>query len=109
MPIKSPNDYQASYVKREKNRVDFVACGTDYAPNREQALEFEHLYFTGTVSIDALALVEALAARPKATTVFVNATCSQLGEVWQYLCDNSGLDVRYGTLGYNASGLTVYK
>jgi hypothetical protein len=108
MGIKSPLEYQPFCVPTEPGRVDVVCLGSDYAPDRK-TMRFDNIYMAGDAAQDSMALVVALVTRPEAKTLFVNASESELEAIWQYLKEHTSLDVRFGTIGYNASGLTIYK
>lgn len=106
---KRPGDFQNSYLAKERGRVDIVGLDNDYAPDRNEALKHVNVYMQGDPVWDAVAIMNALLMHPKATTMFVNADLNRLEATWQYLLDNTGLDARLGTIGYNAQGITIYK
>lgn len=109
--ITKPEDFQYNpYIKLDRGRVDFVLVGRNYIPNKEQAFKFDNCFLGGvSAAKDAISLLEKMLSRPKATLIFVNADEEQIELAWNLLCENTNLDVRFGTLGFNGVGLTFYK
>jgi hypothetical protein len=108
--INHPNQYQPSYVPTEKGRIDIVQVQPSYAPNREDAILYRQFILTSNEpAINALQILEALIAHSKSKTLFVCCNTKQLEDACEFIKNATNLDVRFGTLGYNAQGLTIYK
>lgn len=110
MSITQPEQFSASYLGQERGRVDVVALGRGYCPNKEQAMQYKNVYFRSSDhKHNAIQLLAALIECKRKAYIFVNADQDQIDAVWKLLCETTSLDVRNNTIGYNAFGLTIYK
>lgn len=108
--INHPKEFKDSYQPKEKNRIDIVQVSEAYTPSRDDAFKYVQFLLVGNdPAKNALAITEALLRSPRAKTLFVSCHNEQLHDAWTFLNENTALDIRFGTIGYNAQGLTIYK
>jgi hypothetical protein len=108
--LNHPSEYKPSVVPQEQGRIDIVQVSSEYARNRDDAFKYAQFILVGNdPAKNALAVCEALLRYPRNKLLFVSCDFEQLEQAWTFLQENTHLDTRLGTIGYNGQGLTIYK